>query len=813
MQRLTRIGLCQSLLRNVCPLAGLILAVAVVSLPVAMPAQMVNPDIDSPGQPFSYPSQPTDEIGVMGAPSATEITPEGYLYTGFGELMFFLGPDRQPVAQRLRTLEKGYLPIVQYQVARDSISYAFEMFSSRAGDLSDGPVVNFVRVTAKNTGSTQAAAFLTTAIRYQADSNTSSGTADNRFPRPAKAQVPGDYQQPGVVFGPSWVYSFHNGAFLRNGEVLYIFPVHPSPTLALTLNEFYSGRPDLEPRNLTIAPTTPSGAVSYSVSLAPGEQKTFDFLMPLLPAGENSGDVAALRSASYDQSRKQAIEAWETLLSQGMQITLPESKVTDTFRASLIYDLLALNKVGNDYIQTVNQLQYHSFFLRDASDIAHMYDVTGYPELAAHVLDFFHTRQQPDGNFLSQAGQFDGWGQSLWAYGEHYRMTHDRRFGDAVYPLIVKAISWFERVSAEDPLHLMPSTDVKDNEYVPGHLTGYNFLALDGLQSAASMAADLGHQEDAERFHKDYDLFRANFLARLDSLTAKTDGYIPPDMDGNQDGTPWGNLLSITPEPQLDPHDLRVTATLRKTQASYQEGIITYSRPDQGQFVHHYLTIKNTLTEVVRGDQEQALRELYAELLHTTSTQAGFEYAIRPWGDRNFRGNLTPHGWFAADYRTLLRNMFVREEGSNVHVLSVTSPEWIGRGKSINITNAPVSFGQVSYTLNSAGTEGAVLEFNNRFSTAPAAILVHVPWFVELVSATADNKSVQAADGSIALPAAVHRVELHWRSRPALPSLSYAGAVEKYKREYRARYEKLLHDGSYYPANAESNAPGTAANR
>ncbi|MGB7264192.1 MAG: hypothetical protein WBC92_01685, partial [Terracidiphilus sp.] len=62
-------------------------------MPGRLSAQMVSPSIDQPGQPFSYFSKPTGEIGVMGAEAATEITPEGYLRTGFAELMFFSGPD------------------------------------------------------------------------------------------------------------------------------------------------------------------------------------------------------------------------------------------------------------------------------------------------------------------------------------------------------------------------------------------------------------------------------------------------------------------------------------------------------------------------------------------------------------------------------------------------------------------------------------------------------------------------------------------------------------------------------------------------
>ena len=54
----------------------------------------------------------------MDAEAATEITPEGYLRTGFGELMFFAGPEFEPTNVRIRTLEEGHLPIVHYQFER-----------------------------------------------------------------------------------------------------------------------------------------------------------------------------------------------------------------------------------------------------------------------------------------------------------------------------------------------------------------------------------------------------------------------------------------------------------------------------------------------------------------------------------------------------------------------------------------------------------------------------------------------------------------------------------------------------------------------
>ena len=46
--------------------------------------------------------------------AATEVTPEGYLYTGFGELMFFVENPLEPVNQRIKTAQnRGYLDEVK----------------------------------------------------------------------------------------------------------------------------------------------------------------------------------------------------------------------------------------------------------------------------------------------------------------------------------------------------------------------------------------------------------------------------------------------------------------------------------------------------------------------------------------------------------------------------------------------------------------------------------------------------------------------------------------------------------------------------
>ena len=772
--------------------------VFLVLLPLAiepaakLQAQMVSPSIDHADQPFSYFSKPTDEIGVMDAEAATEITPEGYLRTGYGELMFFAGPELEPTNVRIRTLEEGRLPIIHYHFERDGVEYDFTLLAATR-DIKDGepegPPVNFIRITMKNEGSETTRAILATGVRYDAPNNTGARHGDNRFDRPREGKFPGDYRQIGERFNPDWVYSFDGGRFLRDGRLLYTFP-EGYASRGYTLHGHYNDPQDVnKAAKLNVDPTVAVGIVTYSELLAKGQARTLEFKMPVAPTADAAA-IAEIEKASFDGAHAQTVQFWNGIFGEGMEVSLPEAKAVNTFDASLMYDLLARDHIGPDFIQTVNKLHYHMFFLRDGADIAHSYDVTGYPRIAKQDLEFFAKSQKADGNFLSQEQQYDGWGEAVWGYSQHYRMTHDKDFAEWALPQIARAVDWLKQARAADPLHIMPASDVRDNEYVPGHLTGYNFLALSGLKLAIQMANETGHADFAKSWQSEYDDYRQAFFKVLDERASEKGGYIPPALDGQGGGYDWGNLLAVVPEPTLDAHDPRVTATLKATQAKYAEGIMTYA---DGEFLHHYLTIKNTMTEAVRGDQEQALKEFYALLVHTSSTQAGFEYAILPWGDRNFQDNLAPHGWFAAEYRTLLRTMLVREEDDQLHLLSVVSPEWIGKGKAISVSGAPTYFGMVGFTLEQPAAGEAVLHLRASFRDAPKQIVIHLPWFVAVQSARADGKTVRVADGAISVAPDTKEVRLHWTVKASAPHMSYEHAVADYKAEYARRYQVLMH--------------------
>jgi hypothetical protein len=137
--------------------------------------------------------------------------------------------------------------------------------------------------------------------------------------------------------------------------------------------------------------------------------------------------------------------------------------------------------------------------------------------------------------------------------------------------------------------------------------------------------------------------------------------------------------------------------------------------------------------------------------------------------------------------------MLVREEPGQLHLLSVVSPEWIGKGKSISVSQAPTNFGPIAFTLDQPSDQEAVLHLTPAFTAAPRQIVVHLPWFVALQSATADGKVIQPTNGALAISPATRELRLRWTVKPASPRLNYSSAVDDYKAEYARRYQILMH--------------------
>jgi len=812
--------------------AALLVAIALWAAPsqaqIPVLGGMLDPAIDEPGKPFSYFWHPTDVIGALYDPVASEVTPEGYLYTGFGELMFFVGLPPEPVNVRIKTLHKGYLPIVQYEFCRHDVKYAISMFAADLGGKLQGLPVNFVEVRLENNAAEQRAAIFSSAYRYSPPINGLDNQPAYRFGQNT-GLIAKNYVEGQMPFNPNWQYSFGPGAVLRDGRLLYTFPLTPEPEqFSLSLGDkgfqlyrFFTGDVvgNRDPKHVS-SYDTPMGVVTYRITLPPKESRRLAFKMPLAPLPADSAEAKQVMEADFAQHFERTVSFWEGLVGKRAPLRFPEAKVQDALLANTVFDLLAIDKIGEDYVTNVNKFQYHGFC--GGANPSHMrvgFDYMGLDQIARKTMLYSIAFQLPDGSFdqkTTTSPYYEFLGCNLWCIGRHYQLTHDESFLRQVYPHVVKAMEYEMRTTQKDPLGVFPPyVGIPDDAALNGiRQTGPNIIALYGMPQAIAMAKAMGKADDARRFEAEQQRFRAAFEKQLALQTAQTGGWIPPALEKTLLGNNWDNMMLLYPEPLFDPFDPRVTATIRKSRATYAEGILGYVLPvaigkKGGEFVfntkpglHYWHTPDNAENALVRGgdeDQQLAVKDLYALLLHTTSTHAPQEFSTLPWSTRDYyTSDILPDGAASGKIIELMRNMLVREYRDDLYLFSAISPDWLQPGKKIEIAGEPTTFGPVSAVL-SAGADGFTVTLSHGFRQPPQHVVIRVPWFYEVQTAEADGRVLPVSEGKLVVAPGTREIHVKGRFKPSASELSFERTVQEYKQGYQKRYADFLRTGAIQP--------------
>jgi len=722
-------------------------------------------------QPFSWYLVPSDVVGFKDCPQGFQVTYDGAFNNGFGELDLQAGSPLKPVDQRVKTLYKGHYPIIEYSFVRDGARYHVESFGAPLNLDPREDLIAFIRVTISNPGKAPVSAGLSATYGKRG--------AFGRAEMPCRPWYRAKFMDHDK-------FAFDGNAVVGGGKAVQTDH----------LVYMYSGSPKLEARN---------AGVEYDFDLAPGQSESVVFRVPFVPirAGKTAEDLKmdwAVLQMQYDDYFKRVVKFWDGIFGRAVSLQLNDPKVTDAVLANLAYDLIArdVDEDGKHFTQTVNKFQYHGFFMRDTSFIAHSYDLLNLHDVAGETVDHYLIRDASGKVVSLRHDSPDDWGQSLWAIGAHFRATGDLAFAREVHPALPAHLDDFVKAIKSDPLGLWPVAGPYDNELVNGHYTSHNLWALLGLRETENLCRAVGDKANADRAHRYYVDFRKTFVNRLALLTATDDGYIPPGMDDPLAGHDWENASGgVYPFGVFPPDHPWVTATVNmEREYKYREGIMTWGPnawkgkvaamkgiPFDPLFLHDYDTFQVTETLLARGEQQKVVEDLYSTLIHTSSTHAGFETSIRPWSNRDPDGNFPPHGWFAARYNELVHNMLVREDGRFVHLCSALSPEWIGPGKTLSVQRAATTSGTIGFTIHATET-GATVDIDSKWRT-PAQFILHFPWFVKVTSARVVAPGSRdwvaspevLARGFVGLKSEARHVVLKWRWIQH-PDLSYARAVQ-----------------------------------
>jgi hypothetical protein len=293
------------------------------------------------------------------------------------------------------------------------------------------------------------------------------------------------------------------------------------------------------------------------------------------------------------------------------------------------------------------------------------------------------------------------------------------------------------------------------------------------MDAALRLAEIAGHPELAASWVALDTQLRANVARATRAAAARNGGVVPPALD-HAGGLDWGNWWVAYPDGPLGLYDPIVTATIAEATAGMREGIATY---DHGRLLHDYLGFRILETQLERGDQAPVVAGLYSEIAHSSGTDGGFETNIAPLGKRSSASNLSPHGTYAGELVTLIRNMLVRDDAGQIDLLSAIPGAWLEPGAVTAVTSAPTTLGLVSVRLSARGG-GATLSWSAPPSTRP---VWPVPDAVSDFHASAGT----LAGRTLTLPAASGTLRVTWKVRSPTPTLG--GTIAALRGEYGGR--------------------------
>jgi hypothetical protein len=398
-----------------------------------------------------------------------------------------------------------------------------------------------------------------------------------------------------------------------------------------------------------------------------------------------------------------AARDWRDDTERPVRLHLPPGRLADAVEANRRY-LLVFHD-GDDV--TPGPFTYHRFWFRDAAYILAAMDRYGFHSEAAQVLCSYVRRQHLDGFYFSQRQEWDSNGAALSSLAEHWRLTRDTSCVDA--PSVLKAVRWIERKRNTGRRRddaslkgLMPASISAEHLGPFDYFYWDDFWSLRGLVDGALLLRLMGFDEEAAEAGRWAEGLRADLAASM-ALVAKRLGTdaIPAGPRRRIDPAVIGSLVACSPLRLLPPTHPGIAATAEAVRDRFCIG------PAFFQAISHtglgtYLTLQLAAVELEAGDRRALSRLEW--LVDAATPTFTWPEAIHPQLGGGCMGD-GHHGWAAADLLSLVRNLLVRDVGTDdspsLALCTMLPEEWVG--EDVEVHNAPTHAGSLSFTLRWEG--------------------------------------------------------------------------------------------------------------
>ncbi|MDG4862282.1 hypothetical protein P8605_29475 [Streptomyces sp. T-3] len=508
------------------------------------------------------------------------------------------------------------------------------------------------------------------------------------------------------------------------------------------------------------------------------------------------GDLEEIRSVPAADLEDANRAFWNSkLLDQGVQPNLPGpvSHLTELFRQARS-QLLILSDHGEIH---PGPTVYDSFWIRDSSVEATACSLVGDTALAATQLGTHYPLKFNRGNGrigpCAEYGFYGGpherddreWdsnGQALWAFGRFDRTHRSSALGARMYvPYVLDGARWLrDNRDGNGLLHAGWSAEHLGERDKPHYWD--DLWGLAGLYEAARLAERLGAPEVPELWGA-FDDLKAATSASVRWVLAEQarrgdwETYIPtgPGDVGRRDSTMIGAAAYF--------HPLRLHMGEKLGQDVDRAARFTldtmYARFVTGGFRHEaawnaygpYLGMQLAHAYLLAGDPEKMDRLLgwtvaaafpkalqRAAALGAWNEQHAFPIAsdFAEFPDRHWYMGDIPHGWAAAEYLLLLRDIlfFEADEDRDPHLYIAPGirPHWVPDGETVSVAAAPTLLGApFGYRLrHDAGEQKVTVDITE----APERVRYVYPCrFGAVRAVSADGEELPVTGDDVRVPA------------------------------------------------------------
>jgi hypothetical protein len=276
-----------------------------------------------------------------------------------------------------------------------------------------------------------------------------------------------------------------------------------------------------------------------------------------------------------------------------------------------------------------------------------------------------------------------------------------------------------------------------------------DFWSEAGLRAAARIFRRLGRGENAADADGKADDLRAAIERSIHRIPAwKSLGGIPASPYRRIDAGAIGSLVADYPLQLYPPGAPAIMATadalLRRC---FLHGGFFQDMIHSG--VNAYLTLDIAQTLLRAGDARY--RDLMEAVARMASPTGQWPEAIHPQSGGGCMGD-GQHGWAAAEWVMMIRNLFIREEGDRLIIGSGLFPEWLEGDEEMRFGPTPTPWGEVTVRIN-PNQSNPTVTLETAWRGAPPRVDVEISGFSKLINVDSSMTiNLVAAPGDASAP-------------------------------------------------------------